>query len=250
MARAKSFHTLETSDAGRMLFRFAMIGRAIALGLLLAGCGGDGSDPPSESDSSPDPGSPPPGQGSPPPGEAANHAPTIGGAPPGSVSQGSQYRFVPSANDADGDALTFGVDNRPPWTEFDAASGEISGVPGPGDVGVYADITITVSDGSQSVSLPAFSVDVVATAAGTVTLSWVSPTRKADGSPLSDLAGFKVYWGQSEGQYSSSVTIDNPGLTRYVIDELTPATWYFVATAFDSAGNESSLSNVASKTIL
>lgn len=81
-----------------------------------------------------------------------------------------------------------------------------------------------------------------ATAAGTTTLSWTPPTRNDDGTPLT-LTGYKIYWGPTEGHYPHSVTVPNPGLSRYVVEQLAPATWYFVATAL-SADGESPPSNV------
>jgi hypothetical protein len=45
------------------------------------------------------------------------------------------------------------------------------------------------------------------------------------------------------------VTIQNPGLSRYVVSELTPATYYFVATAL-SADGESPPSNVVRLQVL
>ena len=88
-----------------------------------------------------------------------------------------------------------------------------------------------------------------AVALGSATLSWTPPTTNTDGSPLTNLAGYKVYWGTSQGNYSNSVTLNNAGLSMYVVENLTPGTWFFVATAFNSAGTESSFSSVASKTI-
>jgi hypothetical protein len=82
----------------------------------------------------------------------------------------------------------------------------------------------------------------VASAKGATTLSWQPPTMNDDGSPLK-LKGYRIYWGQNKDNLSQSVTLDNPGLTRYVVEQLTPATWYFVATAL-SADGESEPSNV------
>jgi hypothetical protein len=116
-------------------------------------------------------------------------------------------------------------------------------------VGTYSGIAISVSDGSANASLATFAIQVVATATGSATLSWTSPTQNTDGTPLTNLAGFKVYWGKSPGSYTNSVTLTNPGLTAYVVDQLTPATWYFSMTAMNSAGVESAQSAAASKVI-
>jgi hypothetical protein len=178
-----------------------------------------------------------------------NQAPSIGGSPAPMAKQGTEYVFVPTADDPDGDTLTFWVTGLPSWASFDEVSGEISGTPDAGDLGNYSNITVGVTDGAANVLLSAFSVEVVATALGTATLSWEAPTTRSDGTPLADLAGFKIYWGMNQENLSNSRTIDNPGIATYVIDELTPARWYFVATAFDSAGIESSFSNIATKRI-
>jgi hypothetical protein len=81
-------------------------------------------------------------------------------------------------------------------------------------------------------------------------LSWTPPTQNTDGTALTNLAGYRVYWGTSQGNYTNSTTISNPGLSSYVVEQLTPATWYFALTAVNAAGAESSYSNVASKQVL
>ena len=76
---------------------------------------------------------------------------------------------------------------------------------------------------------------------GAVTLDWMPPTMNEDDTPL-QLTGYRIYWGLVEGYYPYSVTLSNPGLSRYVVEQLAPATWYFVATALSDAG-ESEFSN-------
>ncbi len=84
---------------------------------------------------------------------------------------------------------------------------------------------------------------------GTATVSWVAPTEREDGSPLDNLAGFKIYYGQSQSQLSEVTVLNNPGLSMYVIDSLAEqSTWYFAVSAFDADGRESARSAVASKT--
>lgn len=183
---------------------------------------------------------------SPPP---ANRAPLISGAPPTQVLAGSQYSFTPTASDPDGNSLMFSVSNLPGWASFNGATGRLSGTPTSVDVGTYPNIVIRVSDGQATTSLAAFSVAVVAVATGSATLSWTPPTYNTDGSPLTNLAGYRIYWGRSQGSYANSVTLNNGGLTSYVVDQLTPGTWWFVATAVNSQGVESSFSNAASKTV-
>ncbi|MEI8608726.1 putative Ig domain-containing protein [Enterovibrio sp. Hal110] len=92
-----------------------------------------------------------------------NNAPTIAGTPPTSVDEGSTYSFTPVTADLDSDTLTFSIVNQPGWASFNAATGELSGIPGNGDVGTTSGIVITVTDdgtGTLSASLPAFDLTV------------------------------------------------------------------------------------------
>jgi hypothetical protein len=125
----------------------------------------------------------------------------------------------------------------------------LSGTPGAGDVGTTSGIVISVSDGEATTALAAFNVTVQAVATGSATLSWLPPTTNTDGTPLTNLAGYKVYWGTQQGTYPNSATLNNPGLTSYIVDNLVPGTYFFVATAVSGSGAESTFSNVASKTI-
>lgn len=179
----------------------------------------------------------------------ANSAPTISGNPPPAVTVGSNYTFTPTASDPDGDSLTFSIENRPTWATFDASTGTLSGTATLGAEGTYADIRITVSDGSLSASLPQFSVDVTQIALGSATLSWTAPTQNTDGSPLDDLTAYKIYYGVNQGTYPNQIRIDNPGVTTYVVENLSPNTYFFVTTAVNSIGVESAFSNMASKTV-
>jgi hypothetical protein len=86
------------------------------------------------------------------------------------------------------------------------------------------------------------SVPGVSSAPGATTLSWIPPTMNEDGTPLK-LTGYRIYWGQTEDYFPDAITLTNPGLTRYVVEQLAPATWYFVATALSEKG-ESEFSNV------
>lgn len=179
------------------------------------------------------------------PAVSSNDAPLISGKPVDQITVGSAFSFVPVASDPNGSALTFTIANQPPWAEFNASTGRLLGTPGVGDVGTYRDITITVSDGTNQVSLTPFTVGVVGTATGSITVSWMPPMARSDGSVLTNLAGYKIYWGTAPGDYANTVTIDTPGVTMYVLEQLPPGTYYLVMTAFDAAGVESGRSNVA-----
>ena len=79
------------------------------------------------------------------------------------------------------------------------------------------------------------------------TLTWNASTTNADGTPLTDLAGYKIYYGNSSGSYTVSVDVGN--LTGAIISNLEPGTWCFAVTAYDTSGNESEYSDEACKMV-
>ena len=85
---------------------------------------------------------------------------------------------------------------------------------------------------------------------GSITLSWTAPTYNTDGSVLTDLDGYRIYWGAAPGQYPNSVTIDNQSITVYVLENIPVGTYEFVATSFNSAGVESNYSNPVTKVVM
>jgi hypothetical protein len=178
-----------------------------------------------------------------------NSAPSISGSPDSVVNISNNYIFTPTASDPDGDSLTFTIQNRPSWASFDGSTGQLTGIPSSGDEGVYSSIRIMVTDGQLSALLPQFSINVSAVALGSVTLSWTPPTLNSDGSALTDLTAYKFYYGLSEGNYPNEIRVNNPGIATYVIEDLTPNTYYFVVTVFNSANIESVFSIVAVKTV-
>ena len=180
---------------------------------------------------------------------ASNDPPTISGTPASSVNVGSSYTFQPSASDPDGDTLTYSIQSRPAWATFNTSTGRLSGTPTAAHAGVHSNIRISVSDGTASASLPAFSITVNQATQGSATLSWQPPTSNEDGSALTNLAGFRIAYGRSAASLDELVELANPGLTSHMITELTSGTWYFAVRAYTTSGAESDLSNLASKTI-
>lgn len=176
--------------------------------------------------------------------------PTIGGSPPATGQVGQTYSFTPTASDPGGLPLTFSVASKPAWAGFSATTGTLSGTPATGDVGTYANVTITASNGTARSSLAPFSIAVQGTSLGSVTLSWAPPTTRTDGTPLTNLAGYRVSYGTAPGSYPNSVALNNAGLSTYVVDNLPAGTYYFVITALDANGLESSYSNAATRTVL
>jgi hypothetical protein len=184
-----------------------------------------------------------------------NRAPTITGTPPTSVVAGSAYLFKPTGADADGDTLSYSVANKPSWATFSIATGQLSGTPT--SAGTYANVTISVNDGKATTALAPFTLTVTTPSSppppqggtGNATVSWTPPTQNTDGSSLTNLAGYRIYYGTSTTNLTQSKTVSSPGLATYQIDNLASGTWYFAVRAYTSAGTESAASNIASKTI-
>ena len=180
---------------------------------------------------------------------AGNLAPTISGSPPPNILEGESYEFTPNASDPDGDTLEFTINRKPAWATFDRATGRLTGTPDSEDVGNFTNIEISVTDGRASRAMPNFNITVHQIAEGSATLSWVPPTERADGSALTDLAGYRIYYGRNPNTLNQSIVLNNPGLTRYVVENLPPARWHFSMTSVSSSGDESSRSVTVSKTI-
>lgn len=180
---------------------------------------------------------------------ASNQAPSISGTPAVDAVVDSPYAFAPTATDPDGNTLSFSINNRPSWATFNLTSGRLSGTPLAGDVGTYSDIRITVSDGEITATLAPFTISVTQVTLGTITLSWTPPTQNTDGSTLTDLKGYRIYYGTSPGNYPNRVIMDNPGLSMVVVDNLLPGTYYVVLTAINLQDIESDYSNMAQKTL-
>jgi hypothetical protein len=180
----------------------------------------------------------------------ANAPPTISGHAATAVNAGVAYSFTPTAADANNNTLSFSIRNMPAWATFNTASGTLSGTPAAADVGTYANIQISVSDGKASAALPAFTVAVNQMSAGNATLDWTPPTENNDGSVLTNLAGYNVHYGTSPDSLTQVVKLANPGLTSYVVDNLATGKWYFAISSYAADGTESFNSGVVSTTIL
>jgi hypothetical protein len=170
--------------------------------------------------------------------------PTIAGTPAKSVIAGQAYAFEPKATVEAGKKATFSITDKPTWASFSTTTGELSGTPAAANVGSDPNITIAVSDGTTTVALPAFAIAVTQVGTKSATLSWKPPTVNSNGSALTNLAGYRIYYGTSASSLTRSITINSVGVTTDVVTDLSPGTYYFALMAFNSAGIESKLSNV------
>lgn len=180
---------------------------------------------------------------------STNRPPTLVGTPPTSVVAGQPYAFQPTGVDPDGDVVAYGISNRPAWATFSSTTGRLSGIPSASDVGTTSNIVIAVSDTQASAALPAFSITVTQSAIGSLTLDWTAPTTNTDGTPLTDLAGYQIQYGTTPTALTQSIRVPNSGVTTYVVNNLSPGTWYFALSAYNTAGVSSAPSAPVSASV-
>jgi hypothetical protein len=77
----------------------------------------------------------------------------------------------------------------------------------------------------------------------TVTLSWTPPTHNTDGSLLTDLAGYKVYYGLQSRTYSTTIDTNDMTQNGRDVTGLSPNKYYFTVTAYNSNNVESDYAN-------
>ncbi len=132
-----------------------------------------------------------------------------------------------------------------------------------GYLGTGASLSSTLSDGTHTIKAVIHDSETLShsqevtitvsnqpTGEGFATISWTAPTFNTDNTPLSNLTGFKVYYGTSVEQMTESVIVSDANATSVYIDGLTNNnTYYFAVTAFNSNGVESDMSNISSKSI-
>ncbi len=79
----------------------------------------------------------------------------------------------------------------------------------------------------------------------TIKVSWEAPTFNENGSELTNLSGFKIYYGQSAHILDKVIIINDPQQTFIKIDALPAERLYFFSiTAFNDSGFESQPTNL------
>jgi Fibronectin type III domain len=190
---------------------------------------------------------PPPATPAPPP--AAPVA--LRGTPAASVMVGQNYLFQPTVSQGGG-VVTFKIQGQPTWAAFDPDTGVLTGKPANANEGTTGGITITGTNGSTSASIGPFTILVKApasTTTGSAALTWTAPTENTDGTPITGLGGYHIYYGTSASAMTTTITVADATETSYVVGGLAPGTYYFAVVAYNSAGMDSPESNVGSKTI-
>jgi Fibronectin type III domain len=173
---------------------------------------------------------------------------TLTGTPATSIAVGAKYSFQPAVSAA-GEGTSFTIQGQPSWAEFNTTTGALSGTPTTGDEGLSSKVTIIAKDAASSASIGPFTIVVTPPANGTATLSWTAPTDNSNGSPITGLAGYNIYYGTDPSNLTKSIDVAGATTTTYTVTGLTAGTYYFAVAAYNSEGVDSSLSNIGQKTI-
>ena len=84
---------------------------------------------------------------------------------------------------------------------------------------------------------------------GDLELSWETPTKNSDNTPLADLAGYTIYCWNAESQETKTIVIEDPRLTSYRIEHVPPGTYHCAVSAVADPGIASALSDVVTKKV-
>jgi hypothetical protein len=103
--------------------------------------------------------------------------------------------------------------------------------------------------GSSAATASASATDPPAASSNAVTLNWTPPTENVNGTPLTNLAGYNIHYGTASGDYTQTISVSTAGIATYVVDDLTPGTYYFAVGAVNSQGTESPVSSEVSATV-
>ena len=82
-----------------------------------------------------------------------------------------------------------------------------------------------------------------------VVLTWNAPLTRTDGSPIGELAGYRIRYGDEPDGLRCEIEIGDPKAVSWKLTDLSPGTWYFAVVSVDSAKVESRQSDVVSKKI-
>jgi hypothetical protein len=172
---------------------------------------------------------------------------TMSGSPSTSDATGEAYSFVPTTSNTGGGTLTFSIANKPIWASYNTATGALTGTPSSAQAALYSNIMLSVSNGSASASIPAFSINVTT---GFAKLTWSAPTENTDGTPLTDLAGYTIYYGTDPGEMTQTIMVAAASTNSYEVNNLSAGTYYFAVAANASDGTQSAQSSAGSKAVL
>jgi len=103
--------------------------------------------------------------------------------------------------------------------------------------------------GTTTSAIVSINGDATTASTGKATLSWTAPTQDTNGTPITDLAGYNIYYGTSSTTMTKVIAINSPASGSYTISNLPSGTWYFAIAAYTAQAVESPLSTIVSKGI-
>lgn len=77
-----------------------------------------------------------------------------------------------------------------------------------------------------------------------ISLTWTPPSQNTDGSPLTNLAGYRIFYGTSPNTMSTEIDYPNPAGNGYMISSVPAGTYYLAIAAYNTNHVQSALSNV------
>ena len=110
-------------------------------------------------------------------------------------------------------------------------------------------IPTTTTETATIPSTPPASNPAATASISTATVQWTAPQSMTDGSTPTGIVGYRVYYGPTVTQMNTKIDILNPSISTFVVEGLTPGTYYFAVTALHSSGGESDRSNAGLKII-
>jgi hypothetical protein len=221
----------------------------LSASLFLAACSGNSGTSPTAPAPQPAP-SPQPAPPPPPPEPAPQPTPVPTPEPTPEPTPSPAPTVSLSANSV---AIPSGTSATLNWSSTDATSCTAGGgwsgtrpTSGSATVGpLTAQTTFSLTcSGAGGNAMTMMSVSVTAA----VTLNWRAPEQNVDGSPLTNLAGYRIHYGTLSRNYSTVVTLNTASATSYSVT-LPSGTYYLAMTALDGQGNESGLSNEVARTV-
>jgi len=162
----------------------------------------------------------------------------------GSAAGDAVIKSISWTNDRGGSGIASGTAN---WVASPTATWQAGNIPL--KLGANT-IIVSATDVEGKVSTDQLTVNREMTGTSSAALSWNPPQQRTDGTPLTNLAGYRIYYGRMSETYDYQIEIDNPGVVTYVVEGLVPGDWYFVAAAYDSQGLQSERSNEVLREII
>lgn len=163
----------------------------------------------------------------------------------GSAAAGTDYtakkgELTWANGDASPKTFTIPISNAKPFTGAKTLAVALAGPQGALLLQGSTSAIVTISGDATTPAQPA---------TGSATLSWSPPTLETNGAPITGLAGFNIYYGNSPTTLTRVVAVNSPTASSYQISSLAAGTWYFAIAAYNEQAVESPRSGVVSKTI-